>query len=101
MQNFMMSDIRVDEAQQQIELELEDVRESASVLINGQFVGTCLWPPYRWDITKAMRPGLNEIRIQVANTLANLYGKEVLPSGLSGGGWINIKTLTNGDSREE
>lgn len=69
------SDSKVDEAQQQFELELEDVRESASVLINGQFVGTRLWPPYRWDITKAMRPGSNGIRIQVANTLANLYGK--------------------------
>ncbi|MRN54694.1 glycosyl hydrolase [Paenibacillus monticola] len=93
MQSFMMSDIKVDEAQQ-FELELENVRESASVLINGQFVGTRLWPPYRWDITKALRPGSNEIRIQVANTLANLYGKEVLPSGLSGKGWIHVKTLT-------
>lgn len=98
MQNFMMSDIGVDKDAQHIELELEDVRESASVLINGQFVGTRLWPPYRWDITKSVRPGINEVRIQVANTLANLYGKEVLPSGLSGKGLIHVKWLPLVDS---
>ncbi len=40
-----------------------------------------MWtPPYRVDITKALRPGKNELRIEVTNTWFNrLKGDLLLP----------------------
>jgi hypothetical protein len=56
-------------------LDLGDVRNIAEVRINGQSVGTRLWPPYRFDITRLLKPGQNRLQIGVTNTLANRYGQ--------------------------
>jgi hypothetical protein len=47
------------------------VREAAVVEINGQRVGSVWAPPYQLDITGALRPGPNAIRILVGNTAMN------------------------------
>jgi hypothetical protein len=54
------------------QIDLGDVRESARVYINGQFVG-CAWSvPYVLNINnKFFKPGLNDIRIEVTNLPAN------------------------------
>lgn len=54
------------------------------VFVNGQIVATRIWPPYEVDISGAVRGGANEIIIEVAGTVANLYGKQRLPYGLRG-----------------
>ncbi len=52
-------------------IDLGDVRESARVYINGQFIG-CAWSvPYVLDTKAALKSGDNEIRIEVTNLPAN------------------------------
>ncbi|KHL26548.1 hypothetical protein PK98_09175 [Croceibacterium mercuriale] len=47
------------------------VRDAAIVQVNGQRVGAVWAPPYRIDITPALRAGTNRIEIAVANTMMN------------------------------
>jgi hypothetical protein len=47
------------------------VREAATVFVNGQRAGTIWAPPYRVDITKFVRGGSNDIRVDVYNTAIN------------------------------
>ena len=52
-------------------LDLGDVRESARVYLNGQFLG-CAWAvPYILDCRNALKKGRNELRIEVTNLPAN------------------------------
>ena len=52
-------------------IDLGDVRESARVYINGQFVG-CAWSaPFILDTKQTLKMGSNEIRIEVTNLPAN------------------------------
>jgi hypothetical protein len=52
-------------------LDLGRVSSVAQVFINGQPAGTLVWNPYRVDITKLVKPGVNQIKILVTNTEAN------------------------------
>ena len=54
------------------QIDLGDVRESARVYINGQFIG-CAWSvPYVLNIdSKVLKSGNNDIRIEVTNLPAN------------------------------
>ena len=52
-------------------INLGDVRESARVYINGQFIG-CAWAvPFTLDFKNIFKAGDNEIRIEVTNLPAN------------------------------
>ena len=52
-------------------IDLGDVRESARVYINGQFIG-CAWSvPFVLDTQGTLKTGENEIRIEVTNLPAN------------------------------
>ena len=52
-------------------IDLGDVRESARVYINGQFIG-CAWSvPFILDTKGTLRVGENEVRIEVTNLPAN------------------------------
>ena len=54
------------------QIDLGDVRESARVYINGQFVG-CAWSvPYVLDVKgDILKAGMNDVRIEVTNLPAN------------------------------
>lgn len=52
-------------------LELGDVRESARVYINDEYVGTAWAVPFTLDITDALKKGKNKLRIEVTNLPAN------------------------------
>ena len=59
------------QARQHWMIDLGDVRESARVYINGQFVG-CAWAvPFVLDCRNTLKKGNNEIRIEVTNLPAN------------------------------
>jgi Glycosyl hydrolase 2 galactose-binding domain-like len=64
-------------------LDLGDVHDVAEITVNGSAAGSRLWMPYRADVTSALRPGGNVIRVRVTNTGANARG-QVLTSGLIG-----------------
>jgi hypothetical protein len=51
-------------------LELGDVRESAKIWLNDQFIGTLWTNPYQLTI-KSLKKGKNTLRIQVTNLGAN------------------------------
>ena len=52
-------------------IDLGDVRESARVYINGQFIG-CAWSvPFVLDTKGTLKAGSNELRIEVTNLPAN------------------------------
>jgi len=47
------------------------IREVAAIFINGQRAGSVWRPPYRLDVTGALKSGENRIEIRVANTGTN------------------------------
>ncbi|MDR0574572.1 MAG: glycosyl hydrolase family 2 [Tannerella sp.] len=52
-------------------LDLGDVRESAQVKVNGQYVGTCWAVPFRIHVGDYLNEGTNLIEIEVTNLPAN------------------------------
>ncbi len=100
-------------------LDLGTVHAIAKVRVNGRDVGTAWKPPYRLDISNAVRSGKNHLAVEVVNTWRNrLVGDEqpgvkkratfvtnkrvnartpLLPSGLLGpvtihtGEWVEVK----------
>jgi hypothetical protein len=50
-------------------LDLGRVRGTAEVHVNGESVGVRIWSPYVFDLTDHLRPGENELRVSVYNTL--------------------------------
>jgi hypothetical protein len=58
----------------------DTVANIAEVYVNDKSCGVMWTPPYRVDITKALRPGKNELKIEVTNTWFNrLKGDLLLP----------------------
>jgi hypothetical protein len=49
----------------------EDVQETAQVFVNGNDCGIIWTPPYRANITRYVKPGTNNITVQVINTWNN------------------------------
>ncbi|MEP6747393.1 MAG: glycosyl hydrolase [Bacteroidota bacterium] len=65
---------------QNIFLSVAQVENIATIKINGKDCGTLWTPPYRVNITTAIKPGINTLEIAVANTWANrLIGDNLLP----------------------
>lgn len=91
---------------QPIWLDLGKVSNLAEVYVNGIYCGTAWTAPYGVNISKAVKPGVNHLKIAVTNTWANrimgdhnlpedkrvtwtnapyrLEGKSLLPAGLLG-----------------
>jgi hypothetical protein len=47
------------------------IREAALVYVNGALAGSVWRPPYQLDITKLLKPGLNHLKLAVANLALN------------------------------
>jgi len=65
-------------------LDLGEVRDLATVTLNGQRVGTRCWRPYEFDVTAALCAGNNELHVEVTNTPENAFHQNPVPSGLRG-----------------
>jgi hypothetical protein len=66
-------------------LDLGVVREIAEVHVNGKDLGVLWWPPFRYDVTDAVRAGENTLEVRVTNLWVNrLVGDEQLPDDV---GW--------------
>lgn len=68
-------------------LNLDDVRESAHVFVNGQDAGTVFAAPFDVDITPYLRKGKNTLCIEVTSLAAN-YLAEMDRRGIA---WRNFK----------
>ena len=65
---------------QSILLELGRVCDLAEFKMNGRSLGIVWAPPYRLDVTSALRPGSNKLEIAVTNEWTNrLMGDRSLP----------------------
>ncbi|WP_253717913.1 glycosyl hydrolase [Sphingomonas sp. AP4-R1] len=60
-------------------LDLGDVRDLAEVVVNGTPVGTVWKPPYRVDISRAVRPGRNIVDVRSVNLWVNRLIGDVQP----------------------
>ncbi|MCU0780911.1 MAG: hypothetical protein MUF04_07395 [Akkermansiaceae bacterium] len=61
-------------------LDLGEVGELAEVFVNGRSAGILWKPPFQADITALVRPGANDLKIEVMNLWVNrLIGDESLP----------------------
>jgi hypothetical protein len=67
-------------AGRRVELDLGVVAVMADVTLNGRRLGTLWHAPYRLDVTSALRPGDNVLKVDVATLWVNRQiGDETLP----------------------
>jgi hypothetical protein len=65
---------------QHIWIDLGKVRDIAEVKVNGKSTGLTWAPPYRVDVTAALKPGANKLEIAVTNEWTNRQiGDRLLP----------------------
>lgn len=63
-------------------ISFESISDIATVYVNDIECGTLWTPPFSLDITKALQPGINRIRVEVTNTWANrLIGDQLQAEG--------------------
>lgn len=55
------------------------IREAAVIYVNGQRAGSLWCPPYKMEISNLLKPGRNELKIEVANTALNYMAGRKLP----------------------
>ena len=55
-------------------LEIGDVHDYARVKINGKELGARAWQPYRWEVTNVVKPGSNELEVEVRATAGGRGG---------------------------
>jgi hypothetical protein len=66
---------------QHIWIDLGKVRDIAEVKVNGKSEGLVWAPPYRVDVTDALKPGVNKLEIEVTNEWTNrIAGDRLLPA---------------------
>jgi hypothetical protein len=63
--------ITVDDISSEIFIDLGKTKYMAEVFVNNKSVGARLWPPFKFDISDAVKPGENKIRIRIGNLIAN------------------------------
>jgi hypothetical protein len=56
---------------QRVSLDLGQVKHMAELFVNDQQAGERLWPPFEFDLTAALQPGTNAIRVRVGNLMTN------------------------------
>jgi hypothetical protein len=55
-------------------LEIADVHEYAKVKLNGKELEGHAWQPYRWEVTNVVKPGSNDLEVEVRTTASGRGG---------------------------
>ena len=88
---FDVPESRFSEKNSRFSLDLGRVEVVARVTLNGKDCGIAWKPPYRIDISHALRAGQNQLEIEVVNTWVNrMIGDEQLPLDAK---WKDWETL--------
>ena len=77
---FYLADPKPETRKPNLILDLGNVRELAEVKVNGKSCGIVWTPPFRVDVTDAVKPGANRLEIKVVNFWPNrVIGDAGLP----------------------
>jgi hypothetical protein len=60
-------------------LEIGDVNDYARVKLNGKDLEAHAWQPYRWEVTNAVKPGSNDLEVEVRATARGRGGFSGIP----------------------
>jgi hypothetical protein len=58
---------------------MADVHEYAKVKLNGKELEAHAWQPFRWEVTNAVKPGANDLEVEVRTTGGGRGGFEAPP----------------------
>jgi hypothetical protein len=82
--------IQVSDPNEELYLDLGDVQIMARVLVNGKDLGVLWKPPFRVNLSGALRKGKNELEVRVTNLWVNrLIGDAALPETGKRSKWKN------------
>jgi hypothetical protein len=77
---FVLPDSKLKTKNSKLILDLGNVRELAEIKVNGKSCGIVWCPPFRVDISDAVKPGENKLQIEVVNFWPNrIIGDAGLP----------------------
>lgn len=77
---FELADSAIRNPHSALWLDLGNVRELAEVKVNGKSCGITWTPPFRVDISSAVKPGMNKLEVEVVNFWPNrIIGDAALP----------------------
>jgi hypothetical protein len=74
-------------------LHLGSVKNIAEVTVNGKSVGVLWTPPFRADVTGALKPGANTVEIKVTNLWANRLIGDLQPNATKKYAWTSLNVL--------
>lgn len=90
--------ITINDTSAAVSIDLGEVKYMAEVFVNGKSVGARLWPPFKFDISGALKPGDNKIKVRIGNLIANeMWMKEDMGK-LRTWGWQGIPDLNQYDA---
>jgi hypothetical protein len=55
-------------------VEMGDVHDYARLKVNGKELEAHAWQPYRWEVTNTLKPGVNELQVEVRGTAGGRGG---------------------------
>ena len=74
-------------------LDLGSVKHIAEVTVNGKSAGVLWKPPFRADVTGALKPGANTVQIKVTNLWANRLIGDQQPNATKKHAWTSLNVL--------
>lgn len=78
-----------------LELDLGNVKDIAEISVNGQSVGGILWkPPFRADVTSALKPGKNHIEVKITNLWPNRVIGDMQPGAAKTYTFTDLRPFT-------
>ena len=74
-------------------LDLGSVKNIAEVTVNGKSAGVLWKPPFRADVTGALKPGANKVEIKVTNLWRNRLVGDLQPNVTKKYAWTSLAAL--------